>query len=44
MGENLSNTVYEILVLYGIEQSLGCITMDNASVNDKLCKHLEQKL
>jgi len=43
-GENLANTVYETLTLYGIEQSLGCITMDNASVDDKLCKQLEQKL
>ena len=43
-GENLANVVYETLTLYGIEQSLGCITMDNASVNDKLCKQLEQKL
>jgi len=43
-GENLANTVYHTLLLYGIEQSLGCITMDNASVNDKLCKQLEQKL
>jgi len=43
-GENLANTVYDTLLLYSIEQSLGCITMANASVNDKLCKQLEQKL
>jgi len=43
-GENLANTVYETLTLYDIEQFLGCITMDNASVNDKLCKQLEKKL
>lgn len=43
-GDSLANVVLEKLEEFNLIEHLLCITADNASVNDKLCKVLEVKL